>query len=263
MDLGIKDKIALISASSKGLGKEVALVLAMEGAKVTICSRNEDQLKITAEEISDIAHQKIDYHPCDLLIKEDRENLAQDIVQKHMSIDILVNNSGGPPGGIFTDFHEEDWINAFRLNFISTQSLIELSIPHMIKNRWGRIVNITSIAVKQPVEGLILSNGVRSAVIGMAKTLANELGQYQITVNNVCPGFTLTDRVKQLAQLNAKKRNTTPENVFKEWEMSIPMKRLGEPREFANLVAFLCSEGASYITGTSIQCDGGACKSLL
>ncbi|MDH4129236.1 MAG: SDR family oxidoreductase, partial [Spirochaetota bacterium] len=259
---GIQNKIALISASSTGLGREVALVLAEEGAKVIICSRSSNKLRAAANYIKENAQKEVRFEPCDLTKRSEIENLVSLVIKDFGNIDILINNSGGPKSGYFSDFTDRDWLEAFNLNFLSTQILTSLVIPHMKKNNFGRIVNITSISAKQPIDGLILSNGIRAGILGMAKTLANELAPYQILVNNVCPGYTLTERVKTLSETLAKNKNTTPEHIIKEWESSIPLNRLGTPREFANLVAFLCSNSASYITGTTIQCDGGAVKSI-
>ncbi|MDH5680052.1 MAG: SDR family oxidoreductase [Spirochaetota bacterium] len=262
MELNLNNKVALVAASSTGLGLETALHLSLEGAKVIITSRSKEKLQKAASHIESRSNREPDYFPCDLTLKDQRETLISSILQKHKKVDILITNSGGPPTGPFVDFSEADWLSAFQLNFISIQSLISKLIGPMKQSGWGRIVNITSISAKQPIDGLILSNAVRAAVLGMAKTLSNELASFGVTVNNVCPGYTLTDRVKDLAGSLALQRGVSEEEVYRAWEDSIPMKRLGKPEELASLICYLCSEQASYITGTTIQCDGGAIKSL-
>jgi 3-oxoacyl-[acyl-carrier protein] reductase len=178
-------------------------------------------------------------------------------------IDILVTNAGGPPAGPFEQHSPEAWDRAVQLTLGSVLNLTRAVLPGMKERRWGRILNVTSIAVKQPVEGLILSNSVRAAVTGFARTLANEIAPWGITVNNVLPGYTRTERLDELAAANSKAKGISQEEARAAWEAQIPMGRLGEPREFAALVAFLASERASYITGTSITVDGGWVRSLL
>ncbi len=263
MNLGLKGKTAIVAASSKGLGFEIAKALAEEGVKVSICARNESELLKARETIVKETGSEVLAVKCDLTIQEDIKNLVEKTVETFGDVNILVNNSGGPPTGIFTELPLEEWLKAVKLNLISAITLSKHVLPYMIKNRWGRIINSTSFSVKQPIEGLILSNSIRLAVIGFAKTLANEVGKYNITVNNVCPGYFKTDRVIQLAKTKAEKQNTTIENIFKEWESQIPLGRLGNPREYAELILFLASERASYITGATIQIDGGIIKSPL
>ncbi|WEU40905.1 MAG: SDR family oxidoreductase [Candidatus Odinarchaeum yellowstonii] len=263
MDLGLKGKTAIVAASSKGLGFEIAKALAEEGVNVSICARNEGELIKARETIVAATGADVLAVKCDLTIQEDIKNLVDKTIEAFGDVHILVNNSGGPPTGFFTELPLDEWLKAVKLNLMSTVTLSKHVLPYMIKNRWGRIINSTSFSVKQPIEGLILSNSIRLAVIGFAKTLANEVGKYNITVNNVCPGYFKTDRVIQLAKNKAEKMNTTVENVFKEWESQIPLGRLGEPREYAELVVFLASERASYITGATIQIDGGIIKSSL
>jgi len=177
-------------------------------------------------------------------------------------VDILVNNAGGPPAATFLELSDKQWQAALRLNLLSTIWLSREAVPHMQKQRWGRIINMTSVAVKQPIDGLMLSNAVRAGVIGFAKTLANELATDNILVNSVCPGFILTERVLELSEVLAVKRQESPESVMRTWEESIPLRRLGKVEEFANLVVFLASERAGYITGNSIQIDGGYYRGL-
>ncbi len=263
MDLGIKGKVAIVAASSKGLGKAVAMGLAEEGVKVTICARGEETLKEAAREIESRTGAEILAICADVTQLKDIKNLVSETVKKHGNVDILVNNAGGPPLGIFPNFSEEDWKKAVELNLMSTINLTREAIPYMQRQKWGRIINITSVAVKQPIEGLILSNTVRAGVVGLAKTLSNELAADNITVNNICPGRILTDRIRSLAQGRAKQQGKSPEEIMISWENDIPMRRLGKPEELANLVVFLASERAAYITGTTVQVDGGVVKSLL
>lgn len=256
MDLGLQDKIALVCASSKGLGRAVAEELAAEGARVCMCARTPETLAAAAQEIQSRTAGEILPLPADVTREGDIVRLVEAVRKKWGAIHILVNNAGGPPGGPFETHSLEAWRKAVELNFLSAVQLCRQVAPIMKDQRWGRIINITSVAVKQPVEGLMLSNAVRAAVIGFAKTLANELGPYNVLVNNVCPGYTRTARLMELAGKN-------PQETYRQWEKQIPLGRLGEPKEFAALVAFLASERASYITGATVAVDGGFVKSLL
>jgi 3-oxoacyl-[acyl-carrier protein] reductase len=263
MDLGLKDKVAVVAAASKGLGLAVALELAKEGARVSICSRNRGQIQQAAERIhletgADVYAEAVDVGRADEV-----RGFIQNTVDRFHAVHVLVTNSGGPPSGLFVGLRPQDWMAAFHLNLMSVIQLCAEAIPHMQRERWGRIINITSIAVKQPVDGLMLSNSMRAAVVGFAKTLSNELAPYNILVNNVCPGYTRTERVEELSATMAGRKGVSKEQIVAGWEASIPMGRLGQPFEFAALVAFLASERASYITGTSIPVDGGAVKSIL
>ncbi|MBU1011456.1 MAG: SDR family oxidoreductase [Bacteroidetes bacterium] len=253
MDLGIKNKKALIMASSKGLGKSVALELAREGAEVMICGRTETDLIETANEISQINNAKVYYVVGDVSIASDRHKILTEAKSKMGMVDILVTNSGGPPFGDFDQHNEQDWEQAYRLLLESVVGMIKRVLPDMKKQKWGRIISITSQAVKQPVEGLILSNSIRASVVGLVKTLSNELGAYNITVNNVMPGYTQTKRLENLIAKNPNLLKITEE---------IPLGRIGKPEEFAAAVVFLASERASYITGVSLPVDGGWIKGI-
>ncbi len=263
MDLGLKNKVALVAAASKGLGRAVAYELAKEGAKIAICSRNRDQIREAADALKAETGADVYYEACDVTRPEEIHNLVHNTIDRFGDIHILVTNAGGPPAGAFVSLTPQDWLSAFQLNLASVVQLCAEVIPHMQRNRWGRIVNITSISVKQPVDGLMLSNSIRSAVVGFAKTLANEMGPYNILVNNVCPGYTRTERVEELSTAMAEKKGLSKDKVIAAWEASIPLGRLGQPDEFAAMVAFLASERASYITGTTIPIDGGVIKSTL
>jgi 3-oxoacyl-[acyl-carrier protein] reductase len=243
MDLGLKGRVALVAASSKGLGKAVALGLAAEGAKLAICARGEEELQRTAADIpTEVLAQTVD-----VTVEAQVRGFVEAVVRKFGRVDICVANAGGPPAKKFAATTADDWHAAVELNFMSTMFLAQAVLPHMQERRWGRFIAISSISVLQPVDGLILSNAARSAVRGLVKSLSNEYAPYNILVNNVCPGYTATERLKKL--------DVHP-------EMQIPLGRVGTPEEFANLVVFLASERSSYITGVSIPVDGGWTRAL-
>lgn len=263
MDLGLRGKVALVAASSQGLGRAAAEELAAEGADLILCSRTEETLQQAAEEIRSSAGVKVLAVPTDLSDPDAVETLMIRGLGRFDRVDILVTNSGGPPAGSFEDQTPEAWRGAVRLLLESALNLTRGVLPGMKERGWGRIITVTSIAVKQPVDGLFLSNSIRAAVAGFARSLANEMAPFGITVNNVLPGYTRTARVEELAERIAVDRGITPAEATAAWEAEIPMGRLAEAREFAALVAFLASERASYITGTSIPVDGGWIRSLL
>lgn len=252
MDLGIKNKVAMVLASSKGLGRAIAIELGKEGANVVICGRDQEALTATANDIR--AHDvKVLAVPTDLNKAEDREELCIKALDEFGSIDILVTNTGGPPPGVFEDFVNEDWKDYFNALFVSVTDIVGKVIPEMKKNRWGRILMVSSVSIKQPVPNLITSNAVRSSLLGLSKSLANELGPHNITVNNLMPGYTLTDRLTSLI-----KKNPAVQEVTRQ----IPLGRFGQPKEFAAAAAFLVSDRASYINGVSLAVDGGWIKAI-
>jgi len=263
VDLGLKGKVALVAASSKGLGRAVAEELATEGADLVLCARGKDTLEQTAESIRTKAGVKVVAVAADVSDPKDAARVVKAAFDEFGRVDILVTNSGGPPSGPFESFTPEMWDSATRLLLKSAVELTRAVLPGMKERRWGRILNVTSIAAKQPIEGLMLSNSLRAAVIGFARTLANEVAPFGVTVNNLLPGYTRTDRVQELARAAGAKTGGSNTDVVSKWEKEIPMGRLGEPREFAALAAFLASERASYITGSSIAVDGGWIRSLL
>ena len=263
MELGLTNKIAVVGASSKGLGKAIALGLAYEGARVTICARDNEVLEQTADEIREKTETDVLAVPTDVSQPNQVENLINRTISHFGGIDILVNNAGGPRAGRFDDLSAEDYQNAVNLNLMSTINLSKAVVPWMRKQGGGRIINLTSVSVKQPVDGLMLSNMARTGVIGFAKTLATELAPDKILVNNVCPGIIFTDRIKQLASVRAEESGITYDQALENMTANIPLGRIGDPEEFANLVVFLASEKSSYITGTTIQVDGGMVRSLL
>lgn len=253
MDLGIKGKKALIMASSKGLGKAVATELSREGVGVMLCSRTEDDLITTKKEIESETNGTVYFAVGDVTTKKGRTHILNEAKSKIGVIDILVTNSGGPPFGAFESHDEDAWESAYKLLLESTVGMIKGVLPGMKEQKWGRIVTITSQAIKQPVEGLVLSNSVRASILGLMKTLSNELGEFNITVNNVMPGYTETDRLKHLMGKNPDLNSITSE---------IPLGRIGQPQEFAAAVTFLTSQRASYITGVSLAVDGGWIKGI-
>ncbi len=263
MDLGLKNKVAFVAGGSQGLGKAVALELAREGAKIAICGLEDKSLPEAKEEIDRESGGEVLSIAADLTDAAQATDCVRKTIKRFGSVDILVNNAGGPPGKSFLEIDDQLWEYGFKLNLLSTIILTREVLPLMKQKRWGRIINMTSISVKQPIDGLILSNTIRSGVIGLAKTLSTELAPFNITVNSVCPGYTLTDRVLNLAQATAEKESSTAEAIIKKWTDTIPMGRLGTPAEFAALVAFLASERSSYITGAAIQIDGGWYRGIM
>ena len=253
MELGIKNKVAFVAASSQGLGKSVALELAKEGARIVICGRNKINLSTAKQEIEKQTNAVVLALAGDLSIPAEREQIIKSTLQSYNTIDILVTNTGGPPAGKFEEFKQADWDNAYQNLLLSVVGLVNGFLPGMKKQQWGRIISITSMAVKQPVNNLVLSNSVRASVVGLIKTLSNELAMYNITVNNVMPGYTETERLNELIRDNPS---------FSSAKAEIPMGRFGKPEEFAAAVSFLASERASYITGQSLAVDGGWIKGL-
>jgi 3-oxoacyl-[acyl-carrier protein] reductase len=263
MDLGLRGRTAMIGGSSTGLGRAVADALAAEGADLVVCARHADALSAAAAEIAERHAVRVVPVAADLSDAAGAAGAADAALRAFGRVDILVNNTGGPPAGPFEAHDTAAWLNAYHLLLQSALVLTRRLLPGMKERGWGRIINITSIAVKQPVEGLILSNSLRAAVTGFARTLANEVAAAGVTVNCVLPGYTRTDRLVKLASSHAASTGASPEAAYARWESEIPMGRLGEPAEFAGLVAFLASDRASYITGTSIPVDGGWIRSLL
>ena len=262
MDLKIKDKVALVTASSKGLGKAVALRLSEEGAKVMICSRNENSVFKAKEEIEAKTGRVVRAFVADVTDDDQINAMINGIVEEFGGIDILVCNAGGPPAGKAIDFKVDDYRKALELNLLSTINLSYKVFPFMKKQKWGRIINITSVSAKQPVENLILSNTARAGVLGFAKSLSNQVAPYGLTVNSVCPGYTKTERVENLSNAFVESGQGTQEDFYNNLEATVPMKRIGTTDEFARTVSFLASDGAGYITGVALQIDGGWIQGL-
>lgn len=261
MDLGLGGRVAIVAAGSKGLGRAVAEELSAEGAAVVICARGREALDEACRTITSRGGRAYGV-VADVSEPADAARVVAEAERQFGQVDILVTNSGGPRPGLFDTLSPADWDAATRTLLTSAVEFTRAVLPGMRARRWGRILNITSIAARQPVDNLMLSNSLRAAVIAFAKTLSNEVGAEGITVNNLVPGYTRTERVVELSQHLASTGGTTTEAVFGRWEAEIPMRRLGQPREFAALAAFLASERASYITGQSIAVDGGWIKGL-
>jgi 3-oxoacyl-[acyl-carrier protein] reductase len=262
MDTGLKDKAVLITASSMGIGKAVAELFSEEGCRVAISSRSKENLLSTAAELKEKYNVEPFWSVCDLNKQKDIENTFSAVSAHFGNIDILVNNCGGPVPGLFQQLEEEDWNNAYEQVLLSAVRFSRLVLPGMMANNWGRIINLTSISVKQPVDNLILSNSLRAGVTGFTKSLSNEIAKFNITVNNVAPGMTLTGRLYELAVVEAKEKGKSHEEILVEMAKRIPLNRLARPEEIASVVVFLASKLASYVTGVTIQVDGGYVKSV-
>lgn len=262
MDLGLKDRVAIVAASSQGLGKAVALALAREGAKLAICARTESTLNRTAEEIRQETGVEVLARAVDVTVYEQVRSFVAETNNRFGRVDICVTNAGGPPAKPFSETTVEDWQAGVNLSLMSTLYFVREVLPLMQKRKWGRLITITSSAVKQPIDNLVLSNSVRSAVSGLMKSLSNEYGKDNILVNNVCPGYTLTSRLDDLSGRLARAEGVDARQIQERWARQVPLGRLGRPEEFANMVAFLASERASYITGVSVAIDGGYIKGI-
>ena len=263
MDLGLKNRVALVAAASQGLGFACALELAREGAIVILCSRDEARASEAARRINEQTGARVAGFAADITDEHAVTNLVEVTRRQFGEIEILITNSGGSPSGTFDDLSLEDFRIAYESNAIAAMRLAKLVLPAMRKRRWGRIVNSTSISAKQPIDGLLLSNTVRAAITGWAKTLSNEVAADNITVNNVAPGYTLTERQYEHAEARGKNAGKTKEEMIAGWAAQAPIDRLAQPEEIAAAVVFLASERASYITGVTLQVDGGYIKSLL
>ncbi len=263
MDLGLKGKVAIVAAASKGLGKAVARELAQEGARIAICARDAQQLERTAGEIRQATGAEVLAQPLDVTDYPAVQKFVAATEERFGRVDICVTNAGGPPAKKFADISVEEWRTAVDVTLMSAVYFAKEVLPRMQKNRWGRLLTITSLSVKQPVDGLLLSNSIRAAVTGMARTLANEYGPHGITVNNVCPGYTRTERLDELAARMSAAENISADKIFQRWSAQIPLGRVASPEEFAAVVAFLASERASYVNGVTLAVDGGWVKSLL
>lgn len=262
MDLGLKGKRALVAGASKGLGFAVANALAAEGCDLAICARSPEPLGRAAGKIAEQHGVRVWHQAFDLTAP----GAARDFAKEAMAdgkLDILVTNAGGPPAGGFGDFDEEDWRRAVELTLLPAQALVRAVLPSMLEQGWGRIINMASISVKQPVAGLMLSNSIRLAVIGWAKSLADEVAGRGVTVNNICPGWFLTERVDELMAHRAGAQGISPEQAAASVIAAIPAGRMGDPQEFGDLAAFLASQRAGYINGASYWIDGGLYRGAL
>jgi len=262
METGLKGRVAIVAASSQGIGRATAEAFAAEGCRVAMCARNPQTIATAAATISKQAGAEIVARAVDVSDPGAVHEFVEMITQKFGGVDICVTNAGGPPAKGFLAASVEEWRKAVESNFLSTVYFAREVIPHMQRKRWGRIVTLTSISTKQPVPDLVLSNAVRAAVVGLVRSLANEFGKDGILVNNVGPGYTATDRLKELARARSKSSGKSEEKIFAGWASEAALKRVAEPREVADTIVWLASERASYITGQTILVDGGAYKGL-
>ncbi|MDQ0217278.1 SDR family oxidoreductase [Peribacillus cavernae] len=261
MDYQLQGKNAIVVASSQGLGKAIAAELLKEGANVLIVSRDEDKLATVQAELSEIAKGRIMYSRADVKNPADIKAMVEKAAAEFGGIDILVNNAGGPPAGSFEQMTDDDWQSSFELNLLSYIRTIRECLPHL-KQHGGKIINIASSSIKEPIPGLILSNTFRTAIVGLSKTLADELAEYGILINTVAPGRIATDRVRHLDGVNAEKKGVSIEKVEEGMKERIPLGRYGKPEEFARVVTFLVSNANTYMTGSAFLVDGGMVKSI-
>jgi 3-oxoacyl-[acyl-carrier protein] reductase len=262
METGLRNRVAIVAASSQGIGRATAEAFAAEGCRVAMCSRNPQALNAVAEKIRSQHQAEVFAEPFDVADAGAVRDFVNAVVSKFGSADICVTNAGGPAAKGFLATAIEEWKRAVEVNFLSAVYFAQQVIPHMQKKKWGRIVTITSITTKQPVADLVYSNAARAAVVGLVKSLANEFGKDGILVNNVGPGFTATDRLKELAHSRSGALGKTEKEICDSWAAETAVKRLGEPREVADTIVWLASERASYITGQTILVDGGVYKGL-
>jgi len=262
MDFGIRDRVAIVAAASRGIGFAAARELAREGARVFLCSRDEERARAAAEQIAGETGAEVVGVRADVTNDEETARFVRLAEERGGKVDILVTNAGGSPAATFSDADLEMYRRAFELNALSAIRLAQLVVPGMRERRWGRIVNITSISVKQPIMGLLLSNTIRAGLTGWAKTLSAEIAADNVTVNSVAPGYTQTERQEELTEAKAKATGKTKEELMEMRAAEIPMRRSAVPEEIAAAVAFLASERASYITGVTLQVDGGWVRSL-
>ena len=262
MDLGLKGKVALVAASSRGLGKAIAWGLAKEGAKLVICARNKEDLEKTADDIFLATGVSIFPLAVDLSESDQIRWLIDETTDLFGRIDILVTNNGGPPPGNFKDVGEDDWMKAVQMTLMSAVRLTRAVLPGMRKQKWGRIIHMTSMTARQPIDGLLLSNVIRPGLLGLTRSMVKELATDNILVNAVCPGWIETERVQEIIKANAKKKKTSIDHETGQITDQIPMGRLGKPEEVSDLVVYLASERSSYITGSTILVDGGFVKGI-
>lgn len=262
MDLGLKRRGVIVAASSEGIGRATAEGFAREGAQVAMCARTENTLREAADQIRSETEAEVYAEPLDVTDRAAVQRFVETVAKQFGRIDVCVTNAGGPPAKGFLGATYDEWDEAVEKNFMSVVHLARAVIPYMQRHRWGRIVTITSVAVKQPVEALVMSNAVRAGVVGLVKSLSNEFGKDGITVNNVAPGYTATERLKELAGVRALAAGTSPEKIYEAWAADAPLQRLAQPGEIADAIVWLASERASYITGQTLLVDGGIYKGL-
>lgn len=262
METGLKGRVAVVVASSQGIGQATAAAFATEGCRVAMCARDAQALETAADKIRNLSGAEVFTQAFDVTDANAVHDFVQNVAGKFGSIDVCVTNAGGPPAKGFLAASIEEWRKAIDANFLSTVYFAREVIPYMQRQRWGRVITITSITTKQPVPDLVLSNAVRAAVVGLMKSMANEFGKDGITVNNVGPGYTATDRLKELARVRSAALGKSEDEIFAAWANEAALKRVAEPREVADAIVWLASERASYVTGQTILVDGGAYKGL-
>ena len=263
MDLELKNKVAIVAAASRGIGLACARELAREGARVFLCSRKAEHASQAAQKIHQETGSDVAGIACDVTSNADVEAFVNLVSERAGRIDICVTNAGGPPAKTFAETDLDVFRQAFELNALSAIRFAKLVLPGMLARKWGRVINITSVSVKQPIDRLLLSNTVRAGLTGWAKTVSNEVAAQGVTVNNVAPGYTLTERQDELAEVRGKAAGKTKQEIINSWALQAPIQRMAQPQEIAAAVAFLASERASYITGVTLAVDGGWVKSLL
>jgi 3-oxoacyl-[acyl-carrier protein] reductase len=262
VDLGLNGRVGIVAASSQGIGLATAEAFAAEGCRVAMCARNGQKLEAAAENIRKQSRADVLTQAFDVTDEFAVHEFVEAVARKFGSVDICVTNAGGPPAKGFLAASIEEWRKALDANFLSTVYFAREVIPHMQRRRWGRIITLTSVSTKQPVPDLVLSNAVRAAVVGLVKSLANEFGKDGILVNNIGPGYTATDRLKELARARSASQGKSEDEIFAAWANDAALKRVAEPREVADVIVWLASERASYVTGQTILVDGGAYKGL-
>jgi 3-oxoacyl-[acyl-carrier protein] reductase len=262
MELGLKGRGVIVAASSQGMGRAAAELFAREGAQVAMCARTQKPLQEAADQIRAETGAEIYAEPLDVTDGAAVQRFVEQVSKRFGRLDVCVTNAGGPPAKNFLSVSTEEWRKAVDLNFLSVVHLAKAAIPYMQRHRWGRIITITSISVKQPIDDLIMSNAVRAAVVGLVKSLSNEFGKDGILVNNVAPGYTATERLQELAGTRALAAGVSPEEIYQRWAAEIPVKRLADPKEVADVIVWLASERASYVTGQTLLVDGGIYRGL-
>jgi len=263
MDLGLKNRVAIVAAASRGIGFACARELAREGARVFLCSRDANRASEAAKKIHEETGADAAGIACDVTNDADAQAFVNLAIERGGQIDVCVTNAGGPPAKVFAETDLDLFRKAFEQNALSAIRFAKLVLPGMLERNWGRIINITSVSVKQPIDGLLLSNTVRAGLTGWAKTVSNEVAAQGVTVNNVAPGYTLTERQDELAQVRGKTAGKSKQEIIESWALQAPIHRMAQPDEIAAAVAFLASERASYITGVTLAVDGGWVRSLL
>jgi 3-oxoacyl-[acyl-carrier protein] reductase len=262
MDLGLKDRVVIVAASSQGIGRATAEAFAAEGCKLAICARGTQTVRSLAGEIAGRYRVPVHCEGLDVTDSGAVRRFVANVAERYGGVDVCVTNAGGPPAKGFLATTQEDWQRAVEMNLLSVVHFAREVIPHMQRKKWGRLITITSLTVKQPVDQLVLSNAVRAGVVGLVKSLSNEFGKDGILVNNVGPGYTATARLKELARGQAEALGVSEEEIFQQWAAGSPLRRIARPEEVADVIVWLASERASFITGQTILVDGGAYKGL-